>query len=72
MGFDFYFHACRHYFTTALSKANIPAEVIKDIVGWSEVTMVSVYCDTEVDEELGKYFKDGEIQSIKTKSLSDL
>lgn len=44
------------YYTTALCKANIPADIIKDIVGWESTNMVSLYNDTEVDEELGKYF----------------
>ena len=44
------------YYTTALCKANIPADIIKDIVGWESTNMVLLYNDTEVDEELGKYF----------------
>jgi len=69
---DFYFHCCRHYFTTALCKANIPNEVIKDVIGWSSTALIDVYNDTDIDEELGKYFKNGEIQKVGTKSLSDL
>ena len=41
------------YYTTALCKANIPADIIKDIVGWESTNMVSLYNDIEVDEELG-------------------
>lgn len=69
---DWYWHSNRHYFTTSLCKANIPNEVIKDIIGWSSTALIDVYNDTEVDEELGKYFKDGEIQKVENKSLSDL
>lgn len=55
-----YWHLNRHYFTTMLCKANIPAEVIKDMIGWASVEMISVYNRQSVDEELGKYFdKDG-------------
>ena len=36
---DFYWHSLRHFFTTSLCKANIPAEIIKDIAsnvkGWA-------------------------------------
>ena len=37
---DFYFHCLRHNFTTELSKSGIPANVIKDIIGWSDLSMV--------------------------------
>jgi integrase len=72
MGIDFYFHSCRHYFTTALSKANIPAEVIKKISGWDSVEMVSRYDDTEIDESLGKYFDENGIRKIEKRSIEDL
>lgn len=72
LGIDFYFHSNRHFFTTALCKANIPADVIKDIVGWESTNMVSVYNDTEIDEELGKYFDADGIKKIDQKTLSDL
>ena len=68
----FYFHCMRHNFTTGLSQAGIPAEVIKNLVGWESVEMVSIYNDTDVDDELGKYFGEGGIKEAKTKGLSDL
>ena len=68
----FYFHSCRHYYTTHLSEANIPAEVIKEVVGWASVDMVSIYTDTEIDDELGKYFDENGIKQVKQKSLKDL
>lgn len=68
----FYWHANRHYFTTSLAKANIPAEVIKQIVGWESVEMVSVYNDTGIDDELGKYFGKEGIKQVEQKNVSDL
>ena len=68
----FYWHSNRHYFTTNLSKSNIPAEVIKQIVGWDSVEMVATYNDTSIDDELGKYFDEGGIKEVEQKSLSDL
>lgn len=68
----FYWHSNRHYFTTMLSKANIPAEVIKEIIGWESVDMVSIYNDTQIDDELSKYFGEDGIKQIDKKSLSDL
>lgn len=68
----FYWHSNRHYFTTGLAKANIPAEVIKEIVGWESVEMVSTYNDTGIEEELGKYFGEDGVKQVEQKSMSDL
>ena len=69
---DFYFHALRHNFTTGLSESNIPANVIKEVVGWSSVNMVDIYVDTEVDDKLGKYFDENGIKKVEKKSLEDI
>lgn len=69
---DWYWHSNRHYFTTAMCQANIPASVIKDIVGWESTSMVDIYNDTEVDDEVGKYFDEDGIKQVEKKSLSDL
>lgn len=42
----FYCHSLRHFLTTLLSKKNIPAPLIKEIMGWSSVQMVETYDDT--------------------------
>lgn len=68
----FYWHSTRHYFTTHLAKANIPAEVIKQIVGWDSVEMVSTYNDTGIEEELDKYFGEGGIRDVAQKNISQL
>lgn len=72
LGIDFYFHSCRHYFTTELSKSGLPDSVIQILVGWSDISMVSVYKDIDTDDEIGKYFKDGQIIASESKQLSDL
>ena len=72
LGVDFYWHAMRHFFTTALSKANLPDSVIKTIIGWDSLEMVGLYKDIDDDEEIGKYFQDGEIVGVKQTNLSDL
>lgn len=69
---DFYFHCLRHNFTTGLSQANIPASVIKEIVGWSNVAMVDIYDDTEVDDKLGAYFDKDGLKKVEKASLEDL
>ena len=72
LGVDWYWHLNRHFFTTNLCKANIPADIIKDIVGWESTLMVSLYNDVEVDAELGKYFNENGIKQTEKKSLGDL
>lgn len=61
---EFYMHSLRHYYTTMLYKSGVPSEVIKQIVGWESVEMVSTYTDVKVEDELDKYFTD---EGIKIK-----
>ena len=60
-GKDFYTHSLRHYFTTYLAKAGIPDSVITQIVGWESSDMCRTYNDTEADDQIGVYFKNGDI-----------
>jgi integrase len=71
-GKDFYWHSLRHAFTTNLAKAGIPDGVIQTIVNWQSADMVKVYKDLDADEEIGMYFRDGEIVPPERKTLSDL
>jgi integrase len=61
LGVPFYYHAGRHRFTTYLAKAGIPDGVIQSIVAWESSDMVRLYKDIDADEEIGMWFKDGEI-----------
>lgn len=72
LGKDFYYHSLRHYFTTMLAENNIPAQVIKDIVKWESVEMVSLYTDSSADESIGKYFGADGIKKVEQKSLNDI
>lgn len=67
-----YIHSFRHYFTTSLSKAGIPDSVIQSIVAWESGDMVRLYKDIDVDEEIGMYFKDGDISIPEKNSLGDI
>lgn len=69
---NFYFHACRHKFVTALSEQNIPDKVIKDIVGWDLLELVSWYRDTEAEDTFDKYFGADGIKQVEQKRLSEL
>lgn len=67
-----YIHSLRHYFTTSLARAGLPDSVIQTIVAWESSDMVRVYKDIDSDEEIGMYFKDGDIFIPEKKGLSDL
>lgn len=67
-----YIHSLRHYFTTSLAKAGIPDSVIQSIVAWESGDMVRVYKDIDADEEIGMYFKDGEISIPSKKGFNNL
>ncbi len=67
-----YIHSLRHYFTTSLAKAGIPDGVIQSIVAWESSDMVRIYKDIDADEEIGMYFKNGEISVPDKKGLVDL
>jgi site-specific recombinase XerD len=46
----FYTHCLRHYLATLLSKKNIPPMFIKELFGWEDLTMVSLYNDSTFSE----------------------
>lgn len=67
-----YIHSLRHYFTTSLAKAGIPDGVIQSIVSWESSDMVRLYTDLDADDQIGMYFKNGDISVPDKKSLSDM
>lgn len=71
-GKSFYPYALRHFHTTSLVKAGIPDNVITQIVGWESADMCKIYTDIDVDEQIGMYFKDGEIITPEKKSLGEI
>lgn len=71
-GKDFYTHSLRHYFTTYLAKAGIPDSVITQIVGWESADMCKLYTDIDSDEQIGVYFKNGDIAAPEKGQLKEL
>lgn len=67
-----YIHSLRHYFTTSLAKAGIPDGVIQSIVSWESSDMVRLYTDIDADEQIGMYFKDGDISVPDKKKFSEI
>lgn len=70
-GKDIYAHSFRHYFTTMLSNQGLPDNVIKEVVSWKSIDMVSVYTDRDADDTLEMYFDENGIKN-REKGLSDL
>lgn len=62
VGKSIYFHCLRHYFVTFLSRNGIPHEIIQTIMGWKDISMVSVYVDTTIEEKLENFFNDNQIK----------
>lgn len=71
-GRDFYFHALRHYYTTYLSDSGLPDSVIKEIQGWSDLSMVSVYVDRSTESTLEMFFDADGFKNTEKKGLDDL
>lgn len=67
-----YIHSLRHYFTTSLARAGIPDGVIQSIVSWESGDMVKLYKDIDADEEIGMYFKNGEISVPEKRDFGDI
>lgn len=69
---DFYIHSLRHYYVSALVRAGIPDSVVIDIIGWSSAEMLKIYNDNPKDEQIGMYFKGGEVSAPEAKDFSDI
>lgn len=67
-----YIHSLRHYFTTSLVRSGIPDNVITQIVGWESADMCRLYTDIDADEQIGMYFKDGDIAVPEKKGFGEL
>lgn len=71
-GLDIYMHSLRHYFTTYLAKEGLPDNVIQEILGWSDISLVSVYKDISTEDNLGMYFGEEGIKEVAKKSIEDI
>lgn len=72
LGKRFWSHYCRHHFTTSLLEEGLPADVVKDIVGWENVAMIEVYDDRSKEGKFEKYFNENGIVKIEEKKLNQL
>jgi integrase len=69
---DMYFHSCRHNLCTYLVAANIPAEIIRELFGWSSQDLIRVYSDREASEDFNKYFSDDGVIAQDKKDTSSI
>lgn len=67
-----YLHSLRHYFTTSLVRSGIPDNVITQIVGWESADMCKLYTDIDADEQIGMYFRNGDIIQTSPKDIGSL
>ena len=72
IGEDVYCHCLRHFFTSRLARLGLPDDVIKEILGWSTVALVSLYNDNDITDDFGKYFDENGIKQVTQTSLSSL
>lgn len=65
-------HSGRHRCCTRFVEAGIPANIIKEIFGWSDVGLVDIYSDLEAEDTFDKYFGAEGIKKVEQKGLEDL
>jgi integrase len=73
-GTPFYWHSCRHYWTTNLKRKNLPDAVIAELQGWQSAgEMIALYSDLDITEVLDKYFdENGVREDIQSGKLTDV
>jgi site-specific recombinase XerD len=54
LGVPFYPHALRHYVVTLFSRRGIPYSLIKELIGWSNLEMCSIYDDQTARDKTWK------------------
>ena len=72
IGKPVYPHCLRHKFVSDLAANNIPNNIIKDIVGWSDISMVDIYNDQDTEETFDKYFDEDGIKTIASNSIDNM
>lgn len=65
-------HSGRHRCCTRFVEAGIPANIIKEIFGWSDVSLVDIYSDLEAEDTFDKYFGAEGIKKVEQKGIEDL
>lgn len=70
LGYDFYYHALRHYVCTKLvNEYNLPQEIIREFFQWNSLDMITIYNDVSAETHFGKYFTKNGVVKQKTGSF---
>lgn len=72
LGKDCYAHSFRHFFVSSLRRANIPLDVIKDIVGHASSEVTALYDDNPKENSFLQYFSEDGIKQVEAKNFGDL
>jgi len=67
-GYTLYSHCFRHTYVTSLCKNNVSPDVIKDIVGWNDISMISTYNDQKMEDKLKEYFSEAGVKFTEKKN----
>lgn len=69
---DCYCHSFRHFFVSNLVRADIPLEVIRDLVGHNDSSTTEIYNDVPKEDGFMKYFGEDGINKVEKKAIEDL
>jgi len=72
LGMPFYWHSMRHMFATELKRTGLPDSVIVSLFGWKNADMLTIYDDSEADENLDKFFSEDGIVIPAAATVKDL
>lgn len=66
-GKPFYMHSLRHYLCSELVRQGLPMDVIQELFGWADLSLVNIYNDNKAEDTFGKYFGEDGIKPQKKK-----
>jgi len=76
LGIPFYWHSCRHLWTTNLKKKNLPDDIIVKLQGWSPESgsaMIAIYNDADITDSFGDFFDENGVKdNLQKNTLSNL
>ena len=71
LGIDFYCHAVRHYYATALAKAGVPVSKIKDLMGHESSSTSEIYIDIDEEDNLKDLFDENGLKPQKKQDVEE-
>jgi site-specific recombinase XerD len=71
-GDRYYSHLNRHALCSELLRNGIPAEVIKDLFGWSSTSLVDIYDDNDKEDNFKNFFSEDGVDIKDRKGITDI